>query len=114
MCPITGDKRFDVVVAVVERASFRIGKVVVQGRGGEFDGRIYPFLRFSLMNSSSASFSFGVSEYIGQSFGVNPGFSSIAWSYTLDGGNRSDACFEKMCSNGLQYSGNFPLSCIFE
>ena len=33
MCPITGDKSFDVVVAVVERASFRIGKVVVQGRG---------------------------------------------------------------------------------
>ena len=26
------DKTFDVVVAVVERASFRIGKVVVQGR----------------------------------------------------------------------------------
>ena len=34
MCPITGDESFVVAVAVVERGDFRIGKVVVQGRGG--------------------------------------------------------------------------------
>ena len=38
-------------------------------------------------------------------FGMNPGLSSILWSYAHVGGNRSAFCLEKTFSNCLAYSG---------
>ena len=74
---------------------------------GDLEVRMYPFLRFSSKNSSSAFISLGVREYTGQSFISNPGFSLMAWSYGLCGGNLSAAFYSKMCLNSLQYSGIF-------
>ena len=42
-----------------------------------YDGWIYPFLRFSLTNSFKAKFSVSVNLYIRKNFGIVPSFKSI-------------------------------------
>ena len=41
------------------------------------DGWIYPFLKFSLINSLKAKFSVSINLYIGKNFSVISGFRSI-------------------------------------
>ena len=42
-----------------------------------YNGWIYPFLKFSLMNSLKAKFSVFVNLYIGKNFSIIPSFKSI-------------------------------------
>ena len=42
-----------------------------------YDGRIYPFLRFSLINSFKAKFSVSINLYIRKNFGIILSFRSI-------------------------------------
>ena len=42
-----------------------------------YNGQIYPFLRFSLINSLKAKFSVSVNLYIGKNFNIIPSFKLI-------------------------------------
>ena len=53
---------------------------------GDWDGRMYPFSKFSFMNLSISICSSGVRLYDLNDFGWNPSFNSILWSHIRGSG----------------------------
>ncbi len=81
---------------------------------GDFDGLMYPFSNYSLMNSHSESSSPLAIGYILQSMAFGAfGNSSMAWSHVLSSGNRCDSFSLKVLAC-LQYSsGTICLKVFF-